>query len=88
MLQSPMGAVCVAFIYGNGERLSPQAASSLHREFPALWVLWFSGHLGSNQIKGSLEQRGISNFPPRSMLLPSFLQKQTRAFKVTDYTWL
>lgn len=88
MLQSPMGAMCVEFIYGNGERLSPQAASSLHREFPALWVLSFSGHLGSNQVKGSLEQRGISNFPPCSMPLPSLLRKQTRAFKVIDYTWL
>lgn len=50
--------------------------SYLYQEFLLLWVLWLSGHLGNNQVKGSLGQRSISNFPPHPMLLPSFLWKQ------------
>lgn len=89
--QSPTGAMCVAFTCGNSGKLSPQTTKQLHQESPVLWVLWLSGYLVSDQVKGSLGEGKILNFPLYSILSPTFLWKQMGGWggsEIMDYIWL
>lgn len=88
-IQSPTGAVCVAFTYRSGGRLSPQAAKQpasripLHSEFCGFLAIWAAIKFRTNW------DRGVSQ---TSLRIPCFyhpfLCKQMGDLEVTDCIWL